>query len=168
MVNPVRKPESVEAGAEALLQDALAECDQTMGRLGDLLRLIDTLIAVLPPERRTSYLQSIERFQSLPRTARRDPINDNIIAFIHGKQGVKAVEVKEALTGLGMSVDQKRVANSLDYLSRRGPLQRIGRGEYRIDPAAEAEVERMLTASYGPPTRRGHPPGEGGQLPEDY
>ncbi|HEX5453021.1 MAG TPA: hypothetical protein VFX06_04455 [Stellaceae bacterium] len=108
-----------------------------MDRLGELLRLVDTLLAVLPPERRSFYLQSVARFQTVPRSGKRDALNDNIIAFVKGKQEVTATEVRDALIGLGMPVDQKRVANSLDYLSRRGQLERIGRGRYR-DPATGA------------------------------
>ena len=137
MANPAQKQTSVSEGAEVLLQDALAECDQLVGRVGDLLRLVDTLVAVLPPHRRTYYLQSATRFQGVPRNGRREAINDNIIAFVKGKQEVTTTEVRDALAGLGMAVDQKRVANALDYLSRRGQLERIGRGKFR-DPATGA------------------------------
>lgn len=167
MANPVQKPAGIDAGAETLLRDALGECDQVMDRLGNLLRLVDTLVAVLPPERRTFYLQSIARFQTVPRSGRRDAINDNIIAFIKEKQEATVSEVREALINQGLSVDQKRVANSLDYLCRRGQLERIGRGQYRTS-LGDAAIEDILTEQFGPRTFRGHRPTSGDQLPPEY
>jgi len=162
MVTTKRQPERVETSAETLLQQTLNECEQATGRLRDLLRLVDALIAVLPPERRIAYLEPAERFRSVARAVgRSDPVNENIVQFMFGKPRVTTSEVREALTDNGLPIDQKQVANSLDYLTRKGQLERIGRGEYRINPAAEAEIEKMLTASYGPPTYRGHHPGGG-------
>lgn len=159
MATRVRKTEQLEAGAETLLQQTLSECDQAASRLGHLLRLANALVAVIPADRRIGYLHSIARFQAAAKAERAEPINDNILVFLKGKPKVTASEVRDALTGKGLTVDQKQVANSLDYLTRRGQLERIDRGEYRINPAVEAEIDRMLTERYGRPTYRGLPPG---------
>lgn len=137
MAQTIWKSEKIIAPAEALLDQTLEECDHCVDRLRELLPLIDALIAVLPPERRVAYLEFASTFRSLARAIRNDPINDNIIAFAKGKEEVKSSEFRDALISKGLAVDQKRLANSLDYLSRKGQLERIGRGRYR-DPATGA------------------------------
>jgi hypothetical protein len=159
MVQTARQLENIDASAEALLRQTLTECEQAADRLRDLLRLGEALVAVIPANRRVEYLQTLARLRSVAKAPRSDPVNENIVQFLKGKPRVTTAEVRDALTGKGLAVDQKQVANSLDYLTRRELLERIGRGEYRINPAAEAEIDRMITERYGPPTYRGLPPG---------
>ena len=161
MPNPVRKIESVNAKAETLLQEALAEGERISDRLEDLVRLIDALIPVIPAERRVAYLQLAERFRGIDKPTRSDPINDNIIEFVKARRGVTTTEVREALTAQGFAVDQKRVANSLDYLARRNRVQRIASGWYGDPEAEPMSVERLLTERYGPPTHRGYRSNDG-------
>jgi hypothetical protein len=167
-----RQTDQFDATSEALLERTLTECDELAARLKDLLHLADALIAVLPPERRISYLESAAVFRAAAKAVRSEPLNDNIIKFVKGKEQVTASEVREALTSKGLAVDQKQIANSLDYLVRRGQLERIGRGQYRAPVrggnAADAAIEDILTELYGPPTFRGYRPTSGNQLPPDY
>jgi hypothetical protein len=167
-----QKASRVDANSERLLDDTLVECEQLSARLKDLLRLADALIAVLPLERRLAYTESLKRFLSVARPARPGrPINDNIISIIAENPQVNSQEVCERLISQGFSVDQKQVANALDYLVRRGELERIARGQYRINqrPAgpdgADQAVEDMITEKFGPPTYRGLPPGMKGEPP---
>jgi hypothetical protein len=167
MAETARQPEDINASAETLLRQTLAECEQAADRLRDLLRLADALIAVLPPNGRIAYLESAARFRAAARTAPADALNDNIVEFVKAQQGVTTAEVREALTAHGVAVDQKQVANSLAYLARRNRIHRIAPGWY-CDPEANArEVEKMLTERYGPPTHRGLPPGMN-QEPDCY
>lgn len=61
---------------------------------------------------------------------------------------VVTAEVREALTSKGIAVDQKQVANSLDYLVRRRQLVRIGPGRYRDPETGEGYVGDMDERGY--------------------
>lgn len=160
----------VNANSERLLDETLAECEQLTTRLKDLLQLADALVAVLPSERRLAYSESLKRFLPVSRPARTGrPINDNILSIIAGNPQLNSQEVCERLIDQGFSVDQKQVANALDYLVRKGELERIARGQYRINQrslgpqSADEAIDDMMTEKFGAPTYRGLPAGMKGE-----
>jgi hypothetical protein len=125
--------QQADAEAEAFLERTLAECEHAAGRVKDLLRLADALIAVLPLDRRIAYAARTAAFRAIARPGRGSgAVNDNIIAIVTEKEQVTAADVRNALMHKGMAVDQKQINNSLDYLARSGRLKRIGRGRYEI------------------------------------
>jgi hypothetical protein len=169
MTAVLQQSRRVDDDAEALLERTLAECEEHAARVRDLLRLVDALLAVLPPDRRAEYAKRVSDCQMTGRSPRGIPLNDNIVSIFSEKQELTATEVRDTLVGQGVAIDSKRVANSLDYLTRTGRIARIDRGRYRIiaEGATDALViEHLLSEAYGPPTYRGHRAGHG--LPEDY
>lgn len=132
MAIPKPKQRSITAEAETLLIQTLAECEESAAGLQDLFRLATALVALLPPERRNLYSQSVALLQSAARPTKGAAINDNIIQILQENKELSANEVCNRLLNRGVPVDRRRVNNSLDYLARRGALERIGRGKYRI------------------------------------
>jgi hypothetical protein len=122
----------VDTNSEALLEQTLAECEETAARLKDLLRLADALIAVLPAERKIFHSPAVARFRAVARSAPAAAFNDNVIAIVTEHQPLSTQDVCSLLINRGIPADQKQVSNSLDYLARRGQLHRIARGRYVI------------------------------------
>jgi hypothetical protein len=158
-----------DAACESVIEarDMLAERET---RVEELTNLIGTLVGFLPAEARAQYL---DRIHSKPPLNANAVISDKVIQlFEERKQTLAAPEIKGALEEKGISTNLKSVQNSLSYLEGKRRLMRLSRGQYYMpefygSATREAAVEDILTAAYGPPTFRGHPPGSD-QLPPDY
>jgi hypothetical protein len=118
------------------------------GRAAEVIQLIRSLVAMLPPERASSFLQCLREagVKSQPST-RAGPVYDNVIELFakNRRRDWSAAEVQAALTDRGAQADPKAVYNVLGYLVRRGRLKRYGRGRYLlVDLGVGIELDQDL------------------------
>ena len=134
-----------EAALEAALSDLerarACEChaqerlSAAEAHVAELTHLVQTLVAVLPQDRKSLYLQRLASIGAVkPITTRGGEVFDKVIDLFSRRPRKEwtASEVQAALAETGIRPDQKAVYNVLNYLARSGRLKRIGRGHYLV------------------------------------
>jgi len=135
--------------AEQCAQTALAECTWLVERLSGFSRILDMSIAALPAEKQTFYEEKAAAFRAFRRPISAS-LNDNVIRLFENRKELTASQVHVGLISKGLSVEQKQVFNALDYLARKGRLQRKGPGKYycpeygiAVEDYSYDEVDRL-------------------------
>lgn len=104
-------------------------------RISELGTLVRHLISELPPDRRARFAKQLADFRLTPSEERSTgPVYNNVIDLFtrETRREWTASEVQIALAESGVHADPKAVYNVLNYLARKGRLQRIGRGHYLV------------------------------------
>jgi hypothetical protein len=118
------------------------------GRVAEVIQLIRSLIAMLPPDRANSFLRCLrDAGVKSESSTRAGPVYDNVIELFakNRRRDWSAAEVQAALTNRGAQADPKAVYNVLGYLVRRGRLKRYGRGRYLlVDLGVGIELDQDL------------------------
>jgi hypothetical protein len=128
---------------EAALREAIAERDRidneevpklrerisaAQVKREQLSKAIESVLTLLPPDRRVLYEDSAEQEQNS-----RGGILHNRIINLFSKAPARdwtAQSIQEALKITGVEVDIKPIHNVLNYLERDGKLKRTSRGKY--------------------------------------
>lgn len=135
-------PEAYEVAIEKAIQEIkngqrqLHELKQATlkweKRVQDALRVVDTLMNVLPPDRMAVFLERMRPFRPATPVGRGGETYDNVIDLLTRKKRPfwTASEIHNELTNAGKGVEIQQIHNVLNYLMRRGRLKRITRGRY--------------------------------------
>jgi hypothetical protein len=115
--------------AEQCVQAALTECAWLTERLAGFSRILDMSIAALPPGKQALYQEKAAQFRVFRRPLQ-SALNDNVISIFKDQEELTASQVRDKLISKGFSVEQKQVFNAIDYLIRKGRLERKGPGRY--------------------------------------
>jgi hypothetical protein len=101
-------------------------------RVQDALRIVDTLLNVLPPDRQAVFLERMRPYRPATPASRGGETYDNVIdLFTRTKRSFwTAAEVQKELADAGKNVEIQQIHNVLNYLMRRGRLKRVSRGRY--------------------------------------
>lgn len=160
----VRAQEEVRARRNGL---AIAEA-----RARELSQLALSLIDMVPPEDRADHRHRVAALrQSSGSASRGATVTYANVVELFARQPSREWSASEAhgeLVAKGVPTDAEQVHNVFQYLARKGRLERVSRGRYRLGAGVEAAIEDILTESYGPPTFRGHRPSNGDRLPPEY
>ena len=117
-------------------------------RVAEVIQLIRSLVAMLPPERGGVFLESLRELGVTSQSSNRSgPVYDNVVdLFVRTRRrDWSAAEVQAALADSGVQADPKAVYNVLGYLARRGRLRRYGRGRYLlVDLGVGIELDQDL------------------------
>ncbi len=147
MPNPSYRPPGAEPAYEAAIDEAITERarvdaeelpearDRVVAlemKRERLSNLIESLMNVLPPERRTFYAQKLGEPSADLSGGRSGPVYSNVVELFRTSEqrDWTAPVVQEALTRKGVQADPKQIYNVLNYLEREGKLKRVSRGRY--------------------------------------
>ena len=88
----------------------------------------------MSPEQARQFEDRLGRLARCPAAARGGATFDNVVHLFASspQREWTAPEVQAALAHGGRQVDPKSVHNVLSYLTRKGRLKRLGRGQYLI------------------------------------
>lgn len=134
-----------EAALEAALTDLeraqALECDAqnqlaAMGaRVAELAHLVQTLVAILPRDRKAFYSQRLASSGAIKTVSSRGgQVFDKVVDLFNRRPRKEwtASDVQTALADTGKRADSKAIYNVLNYLTKTGRLKRIGRGHYLV------------------------------------
>ena len=123
--------EQIQSGQARLheLQQATLTLEK---RVQDALRVVDTLINVLPPDRKAIFLEKTRPFRPATPAGRGGETYDNVIDLFTRKKRHfwTASDIHNELSNAGKVVEIEKIHNVLNYLMRKGRLKRISRGRY--------------------------------------
>jgi hypothetical protein len=111
-------------------------------RIQGALQVVDTLINVLPPDRKAVFLERARPFRPTTSATRGGETYDNVIdLFTRTKRPFwTASEIHNELSNAGKVAEIQQIHNVLNYLMRKGRLKRISRGRY-FDTESGAGIE---------------------------
>jgi hypothetical protein len=130
----LRSPEGDgDEEAETFLNSTLAKCEHAAAILRDLINLADATIAVLAARKRAAYQSRLAEFRlaASPR-AQKPTLDAEVIQLFKARAELTAREVHNHLQDKGIAVEPKQVFNALDYLRRKGRIERRGPGRYYL------------------------------------
>jgi hypothetical protein len=101
-------------------------------RVQDALRVVDTLMNVLPEDRRAVFLERTKAFRPPTPSGRGGEIYDNVIDLFARKKRPfwTAADIHNELSNAGKIAEIQQIHNVLYYLMRKGRLKRVSRGRY--------------------------------------
>jgi hypothetical protein len=111
-------------------------------RVQDASRVVDTLMNVLPEDRRTVFLERTRPFRPPTAASRGGETYDNIIDLFTRKKRPfwTASDIHNELSNAGKVAEIQQIHNVLNYLMRKGRLKRVSRGRY-FDTESGAGIE---------------------------
>jgi hypothetical protein len=111
-------------------------------RVQDALRVVETLLNVLPPDRQAVFLEKTSPYRPATPASRGGETYDNVIdLFTRTKRHFwTASEIHNELSNAGKVAEIQQIHNVLNYLMRRGRLKRVSRGRY-FDTESGAGLE---------------------------
>ena len=129
---------SGQARIHELQQMALAWEKRVQGAL----RVVDTLMNVLPEDRRAVFLERTKGFRAPTPASRGGETYDNVVdLFTRMKRPFwTASDIHNELSNAGKVAEIQQIHNVLNYLMRKGRLKRISRGRY-FDTESGAGIE---------------------------
>jgi hypothetical protein len=111
-------------------------------RVQDALRVVDTLMNVLPEDRRAVFLERTRPFRPPTPPSRGGETYDNVVDLFTRKKRPfwTASDIHDELSNAGKVAEIQQIHNVLNYLMRKGRLKRISRGRY-FDTESGAGIE---------------------------
>jgi hypothetical protein len=111
-------------------------------RVQDALRVVDTLMNVLPEDRRAVFLERTRSFRPPTPATRGGETYDNVVdLFTREKRPFwTASDIHNELSNAGKVAEIQQIHNVLNYLMRKGRLKRVSRGRY-FDTESGAGIE---------------------------
>jgi hypothetical protein len=111
-------------------------------RVQDALRVVDTLMNVLPDDRRSVFFERTRPFRPPMPASRGGETYDNVVDLFTRKKLPfwTASDIHNELSNAGKVAEIQQIHNVLNYLMRKGRLKRISRGRY-FDTESGAGIE---------------------------
>jgi hypothetical protein len=101
-------------------------------RVQDALRVVDTLMNVLPEDRKAVFLERTRGFRAPTPVSRGGETYDNVVDLFTRKKRPfwTASDIHNELSNAGKVAEIQQIHNVLNYLMRKGRLKRVSRGRY--------------------------------------
>jgi hypothetical protein len=101
-------------------------------RVQDAVRVVDTLMNVLPENRRAVFLERTRPFRPPTPASRGGETYDNVVDLFTRKKRPfwTASDIHNELSNAGKAAEIQQIHNVLNYLMRKGRLKRVSRGRY--------------------------------------
>jgi hypothetical protein len=104
-------------------------------RAHELLQLVQKLLVMLPADKAAAYRIRVSRLQSPARAGRGTTTTyDNVVELFAKlpKRLWSPSEVHQELTAKGVPTESEQIHNVFQYLAKKGRLERVSRGRYRV------------------------------------
>jgi hypothetical protein len=101
-------------------------------RIQAKLQVVDTLINVLPSDRKEVFLEKARPFRPTTFASRGGETYDNVVDLFKRKKRPfwTASDIHNELSNAGKVAEIQQIHNVLNYLMRKGRLKRVSRGRY--------------------------------------
>ncbi|WP_139135079.1 hypothetical protein [Magnetovibrio blakemorei] len=105
-------------------------------RAKELEAAIKNLVTLLPSRQAAKYVDMLETQVPSPNTEdnRRGEIFNNVVSLVFSKpdQVWNSAQILDEFERFGAAGNTKTILNVLNYLAKKGQLQRVSRGRYRV------------------------------------
>jgi hypothetical protein len=104
--------------------------DSNSEKIADTVRTLLSLLPAVDRHRLLDELVKAERTISAPRAGE---VLGTIVQFLPKRQTWTAEEIRDEVAAAGVEASSRDVFNAIGYLARKGHIQRVGYGQYRVD-----------------------------------
>jgi hypothetical protein len=120
--------------AQDLVRERRAALAAAESRGHELLKLAETLLEQIPPDRQPEYRERITALRAPTRSGRGTTTYENVIDLFTKQPCVEwtALQIKRSLAAKGIAAPPEQIQNVLQYLLRKGRLKRVDRGRYYV------------------------------------
>jgi hypothetical protein len=122
------------ARAHELVRERRAALAAAEGRAHELVKLAETLLKQIPPDRQPKYRQRVAVLRAPTRSGRATTTYENVIDLFtkQPRHEWTASQIQRSLAAKGIAAPPEQIQNVLQYLLRKGRLKRVERGRYYV------------------------------------